>query len=194
MEQKNQISRENLKRIIYVLIIIIVILIILLVWKMGRIGINDKTASTNVYTDGIIVTDEDMGIEKDSKLNIFQNTKFNGEKIIAPRSNGTYKFYIRNESNNVMKYNIKFSDEMKKFVNMKYKLKIDNIYIRGSEENYISIDKLDVNEIIVPKDSVNIFTLEWYWEDDNELDTEVGISDDRYYTINLKIEASQNSI
>lgn len=192
MEQKNQISRENLKRIIYLLIVIIIILVILLVWKMGRIGIDERPTSGNTYTEGISVTENDIEIGKDAELNIFNNVQFNGEKIIAPRSTGTYKFYIRNKSNNDMKYNIKFSDEMKKFVNMKYKLKIDNIYIRGSEEKYISLDELDVNNVTVPKDSVNIFTLEWYWEDDDELDTEVGSSDDRYYTINLKIEASQN--
>ena len=188
MEQKNQLSRENLKRIIYLLIVIIIILIILLVWKMGRIGIDESPTSGNTYTEGISVTENDIEIGKDAELNIFNNVQFDGEKIIAPRSTGTYKFYIRNKSNSDMKYNIKFSDEMKKFVNMKYKLKIDNIYIRGSEENYISIDKLDVNNVTVPKDSVNIFTLEWYWEDDDELDTAIGTSNDRYYTIKLKVE------
>lgn len=192
MEQKNQISRENLKRIIYILIIIIIILIILLVWKMGRIGIDERPTSGNIYTGGIEVTENDIGIEKNTKLNIFNNEKFNGEKIIAPHSKGSYKFYIKNKTKADMKYNIKFSDDMKKIVNMKYKLKIDNIFIRGSEENYTSIEKIDVENITVPKDSINIFTLEWYWEDDDKFDTKVGTSEDRYYTLNLKIEASQN--
>lgn len=192
MEQKEQISRENLKRIIYVLIIIIVILILLLVWKMGRIGVDERPTSGKTYTDGIVVTEDDIGIEKDTKLNIFNNEKFEGKKIIAPHSQGTYKFYIRNKSNRDINYNIKFSDEMKKFVNMKYRLKIDNIYIRGNEEGYTTIENLDVNNITVPKDSINMFTLEWYWEDNDELDTKVGTSDERYYTINLKIEASQD--
>ncbi len=189
MEQKERISRENLKRIIYVLIIIIVILILLLVWKMGRIGVDERPTSGKTYTDGIVVTEDDIGIEKDTKLNIFNNEKFEGKKIIAPHSQGTYKFYIRNKSNRDINYNIKFSDEMKKFVNMKYRLKIDNIYIRGNEEGYTTIENLDVNNITVPKDSINMFTLEWYWEDNDELDTKVGTSDERYYTINLKIEA-----
>lgn len=192
MEQKEQISRENLKRIIYVLTIIIVILILLLVWKMGRIGVDERPTSGKTYTDGIVVTEDDIGIEKDTKLNIFNNEKFEGKKIIAPHSQGTYKFYIRNKSNRDINYNIKFSDEMKKFVNMKYRLKIDNIYIRGNEEGYTTIENLDVNNITVPKDSINMFTLEWYWEDNDELDTKVGTSDERYYTINLKIEASQD--
>lgn len=192
MEQKRQISRESLKKIIYILIIIIIILILLLVWKIGRIGIDERPTSGKTYTDGIVVTEDDIGIEKDTKLNIFNNEKFEGKKIIAPHSQGTYKFYIKNKSNRDINYNIKFSDEMKKFVNMKYRLKIDNIYIRGNEEGYTTIENLDVNNITVPKDSINVFTLEWYWEDNDELDTKVGTSDERYYTINLKIEASQD--
>lgn len=189
MEQKRQFSRESLKKIIYILIIIIIILILLLVWKIGRIGIDERPTSGKTYTDGIVVTEDDIGIEKDTKLNIFNNEKFEGEKIIAPHSQGTYKFYIKNKSNRDINYNIKFSDEMKKFVNMKYRLKIDNIYIRGNEEVYTTIENLDVNNVTVPKDSINMFTLEWYWEDNDELDTKVGTSDERYYTINLKIEA-----
>ena len=189
MEQKRQFSRESLKKIIYILIIIIIILILLLVWKIGRIGIDEIPTSGKIYVDGIAITEDDIEIEKDTQLNIFNNEKFKGEKIIAPHSQGTYKFYIRNKSNRDINYNIKFSDEMKKFVNMKYMLKIDNIYIWGNEECYTTIEKLDVDNITVPKDSINMFTLEWYWEDNDELDTKVGTSDERYYTINLKIEA-----
>lgn len=189
MEQKRQFSRESLKKIIYILIIIIIILILLLVWKIGKIGIDERPTSGKIYVDGIAITENDIEIEKDTQLNIFNNEKFKGEKIIAPHSQGTYKFYIRNKSNRDINYNIKFSDEMKKFVNMKYRLKIDNIYIRGNEECYTTIEKLDVDNITVPKDSINMFTLEWYWEDNDELDTKVGTSDERYYTINLKIEA-----
>lgn len=189
MEQKRQFSRESLKKIIYILIIIIIILILLLVWKIGKIGIDERPTSGKIYVDGIAITEDDIEIEKDTQLNIFNNEKFKGEKIIAPHSQGTYKFYIRNKSNRDINYNIKFSDEMKKFVNMKYRLKIDNIYIRGNEEGYTIIEKLDVDNITVPKDSINMFTLEWYWEDNDELDTKVGTSDERYYTINLKIEA-----
>lgn len=189
MEQKRQFSRESLKKIIYILIIIIIILILLLVWKIGRIGIDERPTLGKIYVDGIAISEDDIEIEKDTQLNIFNNEKFKGEKIIAPHSQGTYKFYIRNKSNRDINYNIKFSDEMKKFVNMKYRLKIDNIYIRGNEECYTTIEKLDVDNITVPKDSINMFTLEWYWEDNDELDTKVGTSDERYYTINLKIEA-----
>ena len=129
---------------------------------------------------------------------MIESTISGGTTTVSPQvpfavtENGTYKFYIRNKSNQDMTYNITFTDEVKKFVNMKYKLKMDNIYIKGNEEEYVTINNLNVSNISVLKDSANIFTLEWYWEDNDELDTQIGISDERYYTINLDIEASQN--
>lgn len=140
----------------------------------------------------ILIKENDMKEVKDNKLNIFNNEKFDGKNIIAPHSYGKYQFYVSNISKKDVKYSMKFSDEMKKFVNMKYRLKIDNVYIRGDENNYTTIDNLDVDEIVVLKDSTNIFTLEWYWEDNDSLDTTVGSEKDtQYYKLNLKIQPEE---
>ena len=75
---------------------------------------------------------------------------------------------------------------------MKYKIKIDNVYIRGNEENYIDIEDLNVKDIISLKDTINVFSLEWYWQDDDEKDTIVGsIVSNEYYTLNLKIQVEE---
>ena len=76
---------------------------------------------------------------------------------------------------------------MNKYVNMKYKLKIDNIYVRGSKDEYISIEDLDLNDVILPKDSTNIYELEWYWESDDEKDAIVAASEEEYYSLNLYV-------
>lgn len=76
-------------------------------------------------------------------------------------------------------------------VNMKYKLKIDNIYIRGDKENYVDIDELDVEDIILLENSNTLFTLEWCWVDSDEEDTYVGsLKSDEYYTLNVLIHAT----
>lgn len=81
---------------------------------------------------------------------------------------------------------------MEHHINMKYKLKIDNVYIRGNEENYIDIEDLNVKDIISLKDTINVFSLEWYWQDDDEKDTIVGsIESNEYYTLNLKIQVEE---
>ena len=38
---------------------------------------------------------------------------------------------------------------MKHFVNMKYKLKMDNIYIKGNADNYVTLDELNLNDIVI---------------------------------------------
>ena len=136
----------------------------------------------SIYNKVLIIGNSDAyNAIYDENKKFIQSANFTGNSIFNSK-----------KSNQDMTYNITFTDEMKKFVNMKYKLKMDNIYIKGNEEEYVTINNLNVSNISVLKDSANIFTLEWYWEDNDELDTQIGISDERYYTINLNIEASQN--
>ncbi len=193
--EKNYKKETRKNRIIIVILIITIILLLLffvLGCKVGKIGFGYKPTSTEPSIDSsnmILIKESDMKEVIDNKLNIFKNEKFDGQSIIAPKSYGKYQFYVSNISNKHVKYTMKFSDEMKKFVNMKYKLKIDNVYIRGDLENYTTIDNLELDEIVVLKDSTNIFTLEWYWEDDDSLDTGVGSEKDtQYYKLNLQIQ------
>ena len=195
-EKYEKEKKKNTKnKVIIVLLIIIIILLLLFFgigYKMGKIGFGYKQASAEPsqdLSDTILIKENDMKEVTDNKLNIFKNEKFNGKSMIAPKSYGKYQFYVANISKKDVKYSMKFSDDMKKIVNMKYKLKIDNVYIRGNSENYITLDNLDVDEIIVLKDSTNIFTLEWYWEDNDSLDTIVGSEKDtQYYKLNLQLQ------
>ena len=101
---------------------------------------------------------------------------------------GTFKFSVKNDTNDDAEYHIQFLDEMSNFVNMKYKLKMDNVYIVGNKDTYVGIEELDVKNIVSPKDSTSIFVLEWYWESDDEKDTIVGTSSgDQYYGLALHI-------
>ena len=193
--EKNYKKETRKNRIIIVILIITIILLLLffvLGCKVGKIGFGYKPTSTEPSINSsnmILIKESDMKEVIDNKLNIFKNEKFDGQSIIAPKSYGKYQFYVSNISNKHVKYSMKFSDEIKKFVNMKYKLKIDNVYIRGDLENYTTIDNLDLDEIVVLKDSTNIFTLEWYWEDNDSLDTGVGSEKDtQYYKLNLQIQ------
>ena len=193
--EKNYKKETRKNRIIIVILIITIILLLLffvLGCKVGKIGFGYKPTSTEPSINSsnmILIKESDMKEVIDNKLNIFKNEKFDGQSIIAPKSYGKYQFYVSNISNKHVKYTMKFSDEMKKFVNMKYKLKIDNVYIRGDLENYTTIDNLELDEIVVLKDSTNIFTLEWYWEDNDSLDTGVGSEKDtQYYKLNLQIQ------
>lgn len=196
------LEKRKKDRIIKIILIIIIIILLLLSWilcyRIGKIGYESKSVIANPEISDeekitiIKVMQEDMQITKDTQLDIFNNSKFNGEKIIAPNSSGSYKFCISNEAPNDIIYNIKFLDEMNYFINMKYRLKIDNVYIRGNENEYVGIDELNVEDITVLEDSNNIFTLEWCWVNNDKQDTLVGMQkDNQYYTLKLKINADK---
>jgi hypothetical protein len=49
-----------------------------------------------------------------------------------------------------------------------------------------------INVIFFGKFSNNIFTIEWYWEDDDPRDVIVGMAEGtQYYTLNLAINARE---
>ena len=190
---KKQRQDRVIKIILIIIIIILLLLFLLLGSKVGKIGYNDNiNTSTNPNENVLIrITKDDIDIDKNESLGIFKNQKFDGEEKIAPNSTGTYQFCLKNESNNDIIYHIKFEEEASNFVNMKYKLKIDNIYIRGNEHEYVGIEELDIENVKVLKDSNNIYTIEWFWEDSDEADTFVGSKKDlQYYTLKLEINAS----
>lgn len=193
---ENLLGKKKNDTLIKIVFALTITLSLLISWglgyRIGRIGYETKEVSTNIdeKIEIIKVMQEDVEVTKDTELDIFSNVKFDGKEIIAPRSMGTYQFCVSNEIDEDVIYSIRFLDEMKFPINMKYRLKIDNIYIRGNEDNYIGIDELDIENITVLKKSNNLFTLEWYWEDNDVKDTFVGSQDDnQYYTLKLKIDA-----
>lgn len=131
-------------------------------------------------------------VNKNTKLDIFKNEKFNGQKIISPNSKGSSSFCVENTSNSDMICNMKFIEESEGDVNMKYRLKIDNKYIVGNDNKYESIEKLNLKDIILPKKTINMYTIDWYWEDNDQTDTIAGTSKDKQqYTLNFEIFAEE---
>ena len=131
-------------------------------------------------------------VTKNTKLDIFKNEKFNGQKIIAPGSKGSATFCVENASNTEMICNLKFNDEAEFPINMKYRLKVDNKYVVGNANKYEDLEKLNLKDILMSKKSINMYTIEWYWEDSDKQDTEVATkNEDQYYTLNFEISAEE---
>lgn len=197
-EERGQLRKY--KRIIYfliTLILIIIILYIFLVAKLGRIGYRyGDIKQVNAQFDNlsiINISGDNNNNLKNTVLDIFSNEKEEDKKLIAPNSKGSFKFCIQNVTDYDINYDIMFSDIMKEKINMKYRLKIDNIYIRGSENEYVDLNKLNLSDVKVLKNSNNVFTLDWYWEEtSDEEDTRIGSSEnDIYYTLKLSVIASR---
>ena len=164
---EKQRKKDRRDKIILIIIIIILLLLHLLCHKLGKIGYKKEvsTSSTDITAnepkvefDVVEIIEGDVTEIKDSQLNIFNNKDFDGEKIIAPGSNGSYRFCVENLVDRNIKYDIKFTDEMTNPVNMKYRLKLDNVYVVGTEEKWEDIQNLNLNNVIVTKNSANVYT------------------------------------
>ncbi len=168
-------------------------------------GTNQGENASNNKSDSENNTEEDIDniklvkvswngkeVTKNTKLDIFKNEKFNGQKIIAPGSKGSATFCIENTSNSEMICNLKFTEETKNPINMKYRLKIDNNYVVGNANKYEDLEKLNLQDILMYEKSINMYTIEWYWEDSDKEDTEVATqNENQYYTLNFEITAEE---
>lgn len=172
------------------IIVILLVIIYILCYRVGKIGYNYLSIWNTTGITPIIIRAEDIEVDTKKKMDIFKDARIGDERLIAPMSKGTFKFSVQNDTNEDAVYNMQFVDNMNAFVNMKYRLRIDNIYIKGNEKEYVSIDDLDTVGIILPKDSTSMYTLEWFWESDDEKDIYVGTEKDQYYGLTLHIYAS----
>ncbi len=192
---KDKKHNRKIKSILGAFLTCFLILVTILAFRIGTIGATREEFLSGVEnTRYIEVTSGDIDIEKKEQINMFQNVKFDNEKIIAPMSYGKYDVIVENVTGQEIEYHIKFIETTSNDINMKYRLKMDNVYIRGNENDYLDISELDVENIIVAEDSITKYTVEWYWENSDEADTLVGSKvEDQQYMLEMVIEAT-NSI
>lgn len=141
----------------------------------------------NPYETKIIdISSKDKSWYKNENINLFQNLNKNGEKIIWPGESGTYSFIISNNSSQDIHYKFSMQDKNDKNINIKYRLKMNNTYIIGDENNWVSIDKMKLDNIHELKDSKTIYALEWKWEDSDN-DTQIAKEGLATYTVYIDI-------
>ena len=160
---------------------------------------NDKKDKNNTTDNSgkkdpdldVTVYDKDVVYSTNTKLNIFTQTSYYVvENKIAPTSENSYQFIIRNNNNLKIKYSLEMSETNKYNINMKYRLKLNGTYVVGSDTEYVSANKLAQYDMILDGKTYDVYTLDWKWvESDN--DTKVGTDINSNYKLNLKINASK---
>ena len=165
VDELKNIKKWN--RIIVIIIALFVILsfIVLYVFKINNMSIY------NPYEVKILTVKSEMkDWNLNENINLFQQSNKNGEKLIYPGESGKYEFIIENSNSTQMYYNIRLSEENKDKINIKYKLKMNNIYIVGDENTYETIDKFNLEKVNIMGNTKILYTLEWKWqESDNDL-------------------------
>ncbi len=119
--------------------------------------------------------------DEEKNLNVFENGYYEDMKI-HPGMEGDYQFRIKNENGKKLTYDLEFAELNEYDVNLHYRLRLNNVYIAGSEDEYVSVSELTQKGLILADDSAAIFTLEWKWIDD-EGDTNAGMNQANYTLI-----------
>lgn len=150
--------------------------------------------------DGVWTTNTDVSIFELSYENgqALVTVEGNGDEVIAPGTENTYTFYLKNNSNVAIDYNLEiasFFTPLDQLIPVKVRLKgYDGSYLLGSEDQWEDVEKLnDISEwVTIGVNSYAYYTLEWMWpfeSGDDNYDTYLGdlsIDDTLELTINIQ--------
>lgn len=141
--------------------------------------------------DGIEVFDEETEYSQNTQLHIFTSTAYYVvDNKIAPASENSYQFVIRNNNEFNIKYDLDLFEENKYNINMKYRLKLNGIYVAGNDSKWLTYEELKQEDIELAANTYDVYTLDWKWIESSN-DTEVGTNINSNYKLELKITASE---
>ena len=184
--EKEEKRKDEKVILIIILFIFINFMILVISHLLGKVGYVDTSSE---QLDLIQVTQDDIGWNLLEELNIFKNKKYDNQNIIAPRSVGTYSFLVSNVTDKNLIYDVQLREVNNYNINMKYKLKLENVYVAGSKEKWVDIEDINLENIILTANSRNLYTLEWCWANDDIQDTQIGSLNYADYTLRIKIGA-----
>ncbi|OUQ16553.1 hypothetical protein [Lachnoclostridium sp. An138] len=156
-------------------------------------------ASAGGTEEGLIVI-EDNGQkrwEKEMALNLFSNSDFGGQKLIAPGSSGSYQFTVCNSAGFPMEYKIETKGTNQREIPLYIRLhEKDGQYLIGSETEWADLRENVTAVRELAQDAKHTYILEWKWETRSDADdTAIGIDARSYVdcTINLSVYAEQKT-
>lgn len=141
--------------------------------------------------EGFLTYDKDIMYSQDTPLNIFTQTAYYVvEDKIAPASENSYQFVVRNNNDFNVIYNLTLKETNKYNINMKYRLKLNGKYVVGNDDEYVTYDKLNQYNISLASRNLDVYTLDWKWFESSN-DTEIGSNIEANYQLALEITASE---
>lgn len=142
------------------------------------------------------VTEESTDIEVFDKykiydtkeLKIFENPAFEFREVIAPGSENSYEFVIKNNNNFDILVDLKMIETNIYGFNMKYKLRDREGFIIGSDKDYVNPSDLHLEKVLIKANGYVSYILDWKWVHSKK-DTLVGINDESNYSLKIEILA-----
>ena len=166
--------------------------------KKGTVTITAKTKDGKVKAtitvtveeipNEVVVYDEDkdpVTWNGSNDLNIFSKSIYNVDGFIAPESENTYKFVVKNNTIYKVKYNVTFIETNEFNINMKYKLKKNDGYLINT---YSSPSALNISDFELNPGESDTYYLDWKWLSSSN-DTSIGNNPEAKYGLKIEVEA-----
>ena len=175
----------KLQKFRWPVLIIVVVLLALITALSVFLSLYFMSVSGDDYAPVLFIAHEEGTEWSDSEnLPVFYNELF-GDSKIMPGMKGAYRFTFANNNPNSLDYSLDFTEDNESGIDLRYRLKRDGAYISGAED-YVSVGDLDAEGLTIEAHSRALFELEWYWEHNDEIDTEAGMGGATYtLTINF---------
>ncbi|MBQ8293552.1 MAG: hypothetical protein IJX78_07135 [Bacilli bacterium] len=220
---ENKKKRSALWKIMLVISIIVLLLTLLstgaVVVKLGKLLPNytDVVVLIPIWPDSEVV-DKDQVWTTETDIDVFKAYYSNdsgeitvkshdGNKVVAPGVEGTYRFDMRNTGNVALDMTMEFSTSVDMngldLENLPIEVRMRNLYgqyvIGGyGKDDYVSFDKVEkfFDSMSVGKNSYIYYELDWRWkfEGNDAFDTLIGnlaVEEDIVLTVEIKTTATQ---
>lgn len=135
---------------------------------------------------------------QNENIDVFGNPDYDGSTLLKPGLKGAYTFFLSNNDDLPIRYDIKFSHTNVDGIPMRYKLRMNNVYVKGTDSEgavdsgYVKLEDLSLQGIIIEANSKVQFMVEWTWyEYDDAQDTEIGRTGVNGYSMSITITAAQ---
>ena len=166
--------------------------------KKGTVTITAKTKNGDVKATVTVTVEEipkEVVVYDDDKdpvtwngsndLNIFSKSIYNVDGFIAPESENTYKFVVKNNTIYKVKYSVTFIETNAFNINMKYKLKKNDSYLINT---YSSPSTLNISDFELNPGESDTYYLDWKWISSSN-DTSIGANPEASYGLKIEVEA-----
>ncbi len=205
-------SRDLKLPILITLIMIIILLVIIHFSRYGKVEVIIPTGNVDIFEivlankckdencddpvfrgdheDGLLIYDKEGFFSNQKELNIFSNPAFEMKPIIAPGSSNAYQFVIKNDNDFDIQYNFKMVETNLYDVNMKFRLKQEGKYIIGDNDNWVTADKLNKEQIKLASNEDIPYLLEWKWFE-SDRDTKIGKINNANYKLSIQVVATE---
>lgn len=140
----------------------------------------------------VTVNDNDLEWQSSNPINVFTNSMYVADGKIAPGSTNIYQFVVKNSTTSSVRYHINFEETNVYHINMRYRLKKGTSYVVGSDSEWVTFDKVKVNDVLLASGSSDTYYMEWKWVESSN-DTAVGEADNAEYSLKINIGALQTN-